>query len=122
MSEAWPSLFRVAVGLYWLYFASQQWQGVGWMKPLIETTVVRGRHGSTLEIGPKRGVSFSSEQEIVVTVDLISLHSLALAGSGDASGQGIKTDALEVSMNVAEFIRIQDRWAFAIQAPTFLTK
>ena len=26
------------MGLYWLYFASQKWQGVGWMKPLIEST------------------------------------------------------------------------------------
>lgn len=31
MSEAWPSLFRFVVGIYWLYFASQKWQGVGWM-------------------------------------------------------------------------------------------
>lgn len=36
MSEAWPSLARIAVGLYWLYFASQKWQGVGWMRPVIE--------------------------------------------------------------------------------------
>ncbi len=35
MSEAWPSLFRIAVGLFWLYFASQKWQGVGWMHPLM---------------------------------------------------------------------------------------
>lgn len=35
MSEAWPSLFRIVVGLYWLYFASQKWQGVGWMRPLM---------------------------------------------------------------------------------------
>lgn len=35
MSEAWPSLFRISVGLYWLYFASQKWQGVGWMHPLM---------------------------------------------------------------------------------------
>ena len=35
MNEAWPSLFRVVVGLYWLYFASQKWQGVGWMRPLM---------------------------------------------------------------------------------------
>lgn len=35
MSEAWPSLFRLVVGLYWLYFASQKWQGVGWMRPLM---------------------------------------------------------------------------------------
>lgn len=38
MSEAWPSLFRVAVGLYWLYFASQKWQGVGWMHGLMIST------------------------------------------------------------------------------------
>jgi len=38
VTEIWPSLFRVVVGIYWLYFASQKWQGVGWMKPLVETT------------------------------------------------------------------------------------
>ncbi len=38
MSEAWSSLFRVAVGLFWLYFASQKWQGVGWMRDLIRQT------------------------------------------------------------------------------------
>ena len=37
MSEAWPSLFRFAVGLYWLYFASQKWQGVDWVKDLIQS-------------------------------------------------------------------------------------
>ena len=38
MQEAWPSLVRIVVGLFWLYFASQKWQGVGWMKHLIEST------------------------------------------------------------------------------------
>ncbi len=38
MSEAWVSLFRVVVGLYWLYFASQKWQGVGWMHDLMTST------------------------------------------------------------------------------------
>jgi uncharacterized membrane protein YphA (DoxX/SURF4 family) len=38
MSEVWPSLFRVTVGLYWLYFASQKWQGVGWMHDLMIAT------------------------------------------------------------------------------------
>lgn len=37
MSEAWPSLFRFIVGLYWLYFASMKWTGVGWMKGLMES-------------------------------------------------------------------------------------
>src|SRR5258708_22934172 len=35
MSEIWDSAFRIVVGLYWLYFASQKWQGVGWMRDLI---------------------------------------------------------------------------------------
>ena len=35
LGKAWASLFRVVVGLYWLYFASQKWQGVGWMRDLI---------------------------------------------------------------------------------------
>ncbi len=38
MSEAWASLFRVVVGLYWLYFASQKWHGVGWMHDLMIST------------------------------------------------------------------------------------
>lgn len=37
MSEAWASVFRVAVGLYWIYFASTKWQGVGWMRGLMES-------------------------------------------------------------------------------------
>ncbi len=35
MSDAWPSLLRIVAGLYWLYFASQKWQGVDWMRPLM---------------------------------------------------------------------------------------
>jgi uncharacterized membrane protein YphA (DoxX/SURF4 family) len=36
MAEAWPSLFRITVGIYWLYFASTKWQGVGWVKGLMQ--------------------------------------------------------------------------------------
>lgn len=38
MSEAWTSLYRVAVGLYWLYFASQKWQSIEWMHDLMIST------------------------------------------------------------------------------------
>lgn len=34
-SELWRSLFRALAGLYWLYFASQKWTGIGWMARLI---------------------------------------------------------------------------------------
>jgi uncharacterized membrane protein YphA (DoxX/SURF4 family) len=37
MSEAWASVFRITVGLYWLYFASTKWQGVGWVKDLMQS-------------------------------------------------------------------------------------
>jgi uncharacterized membrane protein YphA (DoxX/SURF4 family) len=37
MAEAWPSLFRITVGLYWLYFASTKWLGVGWVQPLMQS-------------------------------------------------------------------------------------
>jgi uncharacterized membrane protein YphA (DoxX/SURF4 family) len=32
----WTSVFRIAVGGFWLYFASQKWTGVEWVRPLIE--------------------------------------------------------------------------------------
>lgn len=35
-ADTWTSLFRLAVGGFWLYFASQKWTGVGWVRPLIE--------------------------------------------------------------------------------------
>ncbi len=34
-SDAWHALFRIGAGLYWLYFASQKWQGIGWMQGYI---------------------------------------------------------------------------------------
>ena len=38
MSSYWPSLVRIVVALYWLYFASQKWTGVGWMQGVIKST------------------------------------------------------------------------------------
>jgi uncharacterized membrane protein YphA (DoxX/SURF4 family) len=37
MSEAWSSLFRIFVGLYWLYFASTKWLGVDWVRGLMQS-------------------------------------------------------------------------------------
>ncbi len=37
LSRAWPSIFRIVVGLYWLYFASTKWTGVGWMKGIMDS-------------------------------------------------------------------------------------
>jgi len=44
-ADVWRSLFRIGVGVYWLYFASQKWpaplgfgptHGIGWMQPLMQ--------------------------------------------------------------------------------------
>lgn len=44
-ADVWRSLFRIGVGVYWLYFASQKWpapygvgptHGIGWMLPLMQ--------------------------------------------------------------------------------------
>ena len=37
LRDAWPSLFRFTVGVYWLYFASTKWTGVGWMKGIMQS-------------------------------------------------------------------------------------
>jgi uncharacterized membrane protein YphA (DoxX/SURF4 family) len=37
MESAWKSLFRIAVGLYWLYFASTKWSGVDWVRGLMQS-------------------------------------------------------------------------------------
>lgn len=37
MNEMWASVFRFVVGLYWLYFASTKWHGVGWTRDLIQS-------------------------------------------------------------------------------------
>lgn len=34
--ESWRSLFRVGIGAFWLFFASQKWTGIDWMRSLIE--------------------------------------------------------------------------------------
>ncbi|HVD01782.1 MAG TPA: DoxX family membrane protein [Candidatus Dormibacteraeota bacterium] len=36
LPELWRSLYRVVVGVFWLYWASQKWGGVGWMKGIIQ--------------------------------------------------------------------------------------
>jgi uncharacterized membrane protein YphA (DoxX/SURF4 family) len=34
--SGWSSLFRLAVGGFWLFFARQKWTGMGWVRPLLE--------------------------------------------------------------------------------------
>jgi len=37
MNETWASIFRIFVGIFWLYFASTKWQSVEWTRGLIQS-------------------------------------------------------------------------------------
>jgi uncharacterized membrane protein YphA (DoxX/SURF4 family) len=77
VQEAWPSLLRIAVGLYWLYFASQKWQGVSWMRPLIETAArvnpIPGLHEFLVAVVAPNWLPFALAQAAAETVVAILL-------------------------------------------------
>ena len=37
LARWWPSVLRVVAGGYWLYFASQKWGGVDWMRGIMQS-------------------------------------------------------------------------------------
>ena len=75
--EAWPSLFRVTVGVYWLYFASQKWQGVGWMQGLMVTTAranpIPGLHEFLTSVVVPNWLPFAVGQAVGETVVAVLL-------------------------------------------------
>ena len=77
MVQVWPSLFRIVVGLFWLYFASQKWQGVGWMRPLIESTAranpIPGLHELLVAVVAPNWLPFALAQAAGETVAAIAL-------------------------------------------------
>jgi uncharacterized membrane protein YphA (DoxX/SURF4 family) len=77
VQEAWPSLFRVVVGLYWLYFASQKWQGIGWMKGQIEAAArvnpIPGLHEFLVSVVVPNWVPFALAQSVGETVTAVLL-------------------------------------------------
>jgi uncharacterized membrane protein YphA (DoxX/SURF4 family) len=87
MSKAWPSVFRVVVGLYWLYFASQKWQGIGWMQPvLVEAARVNpipGLHQVLVSIVVPNWVPFALAQTAgETTVAILLILGLASRWAG----------------------------------------
>jgi uncharacterized membrane protein YphA (DoxX/SURF4 family) len=77
LADAWASLFRVAVGLFWLYFASQKWQGVGWMRDLIRQTAnanpIPGLHQFLVAFVVPNWLPFALAQAAGETVVAIAL-------------------------------------------------
>ena len=73
---------------------------------LIETRVVDASGVPTLEIRTKSGTSYQTRTTPVVTVDLIKLNGLAISGSGDVSGDELKSANLKVAISGSGDIRL----------------
>src|SRR6267378_5234947 len=77
MSDAWTSLFRVAVGLYWLYFASQKWQGVNWVHDVLVSTAkanpIPGLHEFLVDVVVPNWQFFAVGQALAETLVAILL-------------------------------------------------
>ena len=72
MTEAFASLFRIVVGLFWLYFASTKWQGIGWTRSLIQSAgpanPIPGLHEFLIQVVAPNWFAFSVAQTIGETV------------------------------------------------------
>jgi uncharacterized membrane protein YphA (DoxX/SURF4 family) len=77
MREGWPSVLRIVVGLYWLYFASQKWQGLDWMHGLMRTAAnvnpIPGLHEFLLNVVVPNWFLFALAQSIAETVVAVLL-------------------------------------------------
>ena len=65
---------------------------------LIETKVVDGSKGRTLEISPKRGYNLATTVTPVITLDMAQLRAMSIAGSGDVRVEAMKTPSVEASI------------------------
>ena len=74
---------------------------------LIETRVVDRSGVPTLEIGTRGGSRFDSRNDMTVTIDVLTLNALSVAGSGDVVGEGLKTAALKVQVTGSGDIRLR---------------
>ena len=77
MADVWPSVFRIAVGLYWLYFASQKFQGIAWMKPVLESSArvnpIPGLHELLVSVVVPNWVPFALAQTAGETLTAVLL-------------------------------------------------
>lgn len=77
MAGVWPSVFRITVGLYWLYFASQKFHGIAWMKPVLESSArvnpIPGLHELLVSVAVPNWVPFALAQTAGETVTAVLL-------------------------------------------------
>jgi len=70
----------------------------GNLLPYVETKVVDGSKGRTLQISVKRGYSVYAKQPLKIEVDMASLRAIGIAGSGKAEVDSFKTDKVDFSV------------------------
>jgi len=75
---------------------------------LIETKVVEGSKGRTLEISTKRGYNLSTTVTPQLTLDMPQLRAIAIAGAGDIRVEGMKTAAVDASIAGSGDIKFVD--------------
>ncbi|RZJ08856.1 MAG: DUF2807 domain-containing protein [Rubrivivax sp.] len=66
--------------------------------PYIETRIVDGSRGRTLEIGPKRGYHFSTSHNPNIMLEMPALKGVSVAGSGKVQVEAMKTGGVSVEI------------------------
>ena len=74
---------------------------------LVETRVVNRAGVPTLEIRMREHITYSSRNPITLTVDLVTLSSLSIRGSGNVSGDGLKAPSLKIAVAGSGDIKLQ---------------
>ena len=70
----------------------------GNLLPYVETKVIEGSKGRTLEISVKRGYNVQSRQPLKVEIDVAQLRAVGIAGSGRTEIDSFKSDKLDLSI------------------------
>jgi uncharacterized membrane protein YphA (DoxX/SURF4 family) len=77
MNETWASIFRIFVGIFWLYFASTKWQSVEWTRGLIQSAAadnpIPGLKEFLTNVVAPNWFAFSVAQTVAETVVAILL-------------------------------------------------
>ena len=77
MNETWASIFRIFVGIFWLYFASTKWQTVEWTRGLIQSAAadnpIPGLKEFLTNVVAPNWFAFSVAQTVAETVVAILL-------------------------------------------------
>ncbi len=75
--------------------------------PLVETRVVDRAGVATLEIGPKPNSQWRARDDVHVSVDLVRLKALSIAGAGDVVCDALKTPTLKLGIEGSGDVRLR---------------